>query len=71
MNDPAALIGDPDARSHYRRLKCLDEADVDVTTWEADFLESTLRRTGNGQPLTDGQLKIVKRMETRYLGYDY
>ena len=66
--DTASTISDPDARSHYRRLKRIDELPQDVTSWEAGFLDTTLRRTAGSRPLTDPQLKVLAKMEIRYLG---
>lgn len=68
MNDHPSLIPDPDARSHYQRLKRIDTMSQDVTSWEAGFLDTTLARTANGTPLTDPQLRVLAKMELRYLG---
>jgi hypothetical protein len=43
----------------------LDTQDADVTPWEAEFLESLLRRDRAPSPK---QLAVLTRMVERYLG---
>ena len=48
-------------------VKEIDEMDVDVTPWEADFLENVLRQLQKEKrPLTQGQLDIVHRLCETY-----
>jgi hypothetical protein len=44
-------------------VKQLDSMDVDVTPWEAEFLDNVLKQLEDQKkPLTEGQLNIVHRM---------
>lgn len=46
----------------------LDNMERDVTTWEADFLESILKRLReDGSELTPKQEYQLRRMEEKYL----
>lgn len=50
----------------------LDRMDVDVTSWEASFLDSVLRQLEAKTPLTPGQLVVVQKMyETYEIETDY
>ena len=44
----------------------LDAMEVDVTPWEADFLDSVLKRLNSKIPLTQDQLEILHRMCNQY-----
>jgi hypothetical protein len=53
-------------------VKELDHMDVDVTSWEAEFIDSVLRQLEAKTPLTPKQLAVVQRMvETYELETDY
>ena len=47
-------------------VKELDHADVDVTSWEASFLDSILKQLEAKRPLTPKQLDVVQRMIKTY-----
>ena len=47
-------------------VKELDRMDVDVTPWEASFLDSILKQLQAKQPLTQKQLEVVHRMADTY-----
>lgn len=47
-------------------VKELDHADVDVTAWEAEFLDSVLKQLEAKRPLTPKQLEIVQKMIQTY-----
>jgi hypothetical protein len=50
----------------------LDRMDVDVTSWEADFIQSVLTQLEAKTPLTPKQLAVVHRMvETYEIETDY
>ncbi len=60
-NSPA--ISSPDLR-RIDFLKHLDEAtEIDVTDWEAAFIESFIT---NPRPMTQSQREAADSMETRY-----
>jgi len=45
----------------------LDSMEVDVTAWEADFLQNVLTQLNKKrEPLTQGQLDILRRMAHDY-----
>lgn len=44
----------------------LDQMEVEVTPWEAEFLDSVLKRLSAKTPLTQGQLDILHRMCNQY-----
>lgn len=45
----------------------LDTMEVDVTSWEADFLQNVLNQLKTDRkPLTQGQLEILHRMCDQY-----
>lgn len=58
MTDPALLA---------EILTRLDTCDREVTSWEADFLESVLRQSRSGRGLSPKQLAIVCRMAEQCL----
>jgi hypothetical protein len=44
----------------------LDRMDVDVTSWEAGFLDSVLKQLEARTPLTTNQLAVVRKMIKTY-----
>lgn len=40
--------------------------DVDVTSWEADFLDSVLKQLKAGRPLSQKQIDVLNRMSDQY-----
>jgi hypothetical protein len=48
--------------------KELDSMDRDVTSWEADFLESVMKALRAGQPLSNGRKEKLEEMWDKYLG---
>lgn len=46
-------------------LQELDESDIDVSKWEADFIESQLQR-GEGCRFTEPQRNSIDQMVSRY-----
>lgn len=52
---------------HLEQVRAIDRADIDVSSWEAEFLDSVLKQLeGQGKPLTQGQMDIVRRMADQY-----
>lgn len=50
-------------------LKEIDNSeDIDVTTWEANFLETCLRGYTAGRYLSERQIEVAERMIEKYLG---
>lgn len=48
-------------------IKELDEMDVDVTPWEADFLQGVMNQLRQEKrALSQGQIEIVRRMCSQY-----
>lgn len=47
-------------------VKQIDEMDVDVTPWEADFLDSVLKQLQLKKPLSQNQLDVVHRLCQQY-----
>lgn len=46
----------------------LDKMERSVSSWEAEFLDSTLKLLGDLQPLTLKQEKKLREIYARYLG---
>lgn len=44
----------------------LDRMDVDVTAWEADFLQTVLNQLAAKRALSQGQIEVVRRMCSQY-----
>lgn len=67
------FTSEEDSHERQRRvkdaLKEIDAADHDVTTWEANFLESVLAGGGRsgGAYLSERQLESAERMITKYI----
>lgn len=43
----------------------LDAADIDVTPWESNFLDSVLKR--QPRPLSSEQKRVLRDLEDKYL----
>ena len=52
--------------SQLAQAKALDEMEVDVTSWEAGFLESCLRQLQAGRALSQKQIEVLNRMSDQY-----
>jgi glutamate formiminotransferase len=52
--------------SQLDTVKELDAMEVDVTEWEANFLESVLTQLGAKRALSQAQIEIVRRMCSQY-----
>jgi len=48
----------------------LDGMDRDVSSWEADFLESVLLRLNDGRPISPKQEAKLRELHERYLAGD-
>ncbi len=55
---------------HLEMAEELDSMALDVTSWEAEFLESVLGLLREGSPLSPKQAKTLKGMYAKYLGED-
>lgn len=47
-------------------VKELDAMEIDVTPWEADFLDTVLKQLNGKTPLTQPQLDVLHRMCQAY-----
>lgn len=47
-------------------VKELDSMEVDVTTWEANFLDTVIKQLNGKTPLTQTQLETLHRMCNQY-----
>jgi hypothetical protein len=60
-------MADSDDDEIIERLKEIDEGDADISSWEADFLESIVYEKPEERPLTEGQrekaLEIIEEYE--------
>ena len=54
--------------THLEMAKELDGMERDVTSWEADFLNSILEKLNFGLALTEKQATRLSEMYERYLG---
>lgn len=57
-----------DLETHLLIAQELDRMERDVTSWEAGFLESVLKRLNRGNAITDKQVNVLNRMHEKYLG---
>lgn len=48
----------------------LDEMEEDVTSWEADFLDSILKALHHGRTLSPKQAERLEEMHEKYLSVD-
>lgn len=56
-----------ESERHLEMARALDGMEQDVTSWEADFLDSVLRQLQiRGVPLTTKQADILEEMYERY-----
>lgn len=53
-------------QSHLEIVRDLDRMEVDVTPWEASFLDNVLKQLEKKTPLSQGQIDIVRRMAEQY-----
>lgn len=53
-------------QSQLDTVKELDDMEVDVTEWEASFLESVLTQLQQKRALSQKQIEIVRRMCEQY-----
>lgn len=53
-------------QSQLDTVKELDAMDVDVTAWEAEFLESVLTQLVAKRALSQAQIEVVRRMCSHY-----
>jgi len=51
-------------------VTALDSMDVDVTPWEADFLDNVMKQLARKTPLSQAQLDVLHRMCNQY-DFDY
>lgn len=52
--------------SQLAQTKALDEMETDVTSWEADFLDSCLKQLKAGRALSQKQIEVLNRMSDQY-----
>lgn len=60
-----AIEDEPDWFEVAERIDRLAEEGLEVTDWEADFLESILRQKGGR--LSEKQVRVLRRMREKYL----
>jgi len=52
---------------HLDQVRAIDRADIEVNSWEAEFLSSVLEQLEDKKkPLTQKQMDVVRNMATRY-----
>lgn len=51
---------------YYSVLETIDRGDYEVTSWEAEFLESLLKRRPS--TLSERQRAVIQKMAGQYLG---
>lgn len=52
---------------HLEQVRAIDSADIDVSSWEAEFIHSVLQQLEQQKrPLTQKQMDVVRNMATRY-----
>lgn len=51
---------------YLQYLEALDEAPVDVSTWEASFIDDMLKQRPSH--LSEKQQDVIRRMAAKYLG---
>ncbi len=72
MSDPTNPFEDVEravAEAVQRQLDTiteLDHMDVNVTEWEAEFIDSILKQLHAKRALSQGQIEIVRRMCEQY-----
>jgi len=54
-------------REHLEMAEEIDRMERDVTSWEADFLDSILKRLRNKIPLTPKQAEVLEGMHEKYI----
>lgn len=52
--------------SQLSQVQALDRMEVDVTSWEAGFLESCLKQLQVGRALSQKQIEVLNRMSDQY-----
>jgi hypothetical protein len=52
--------------SQLETVRELDGMQADVTTWEAEFLDSVLKQLAAKTPLSQKQIEVVRRMCDTY-----
>lgn len=52
--------------SQLAQAKALDEMEVDVTSWEAGFLDSIMKQLRAGRALSQKQIETLNRMSDQY-----
>ncbi len=52
--------------SQLAQAKALDEMEVDVTSFEASFLDSVLKQLRAGRALSQKQIDLLNRMSNQY-----
>lgn len=56
--------------THLEMAQALDSMERDVTSWEADFIESVLKRLKAGRPLSPKQAESLEGMHRKYFADD-
>lgn len=51
----------------FRELHEIDDADHDVSEWEAEFLASVLRQEVQKRALSDRQVEVARKMIDKYI----
>lgn len=54
------------SKLHLEMAEELDRMERDVTSWEAEFLDSILKRLRSGTALTERQAKTLQEMRWKY-----
>ncbi|MGH9391937.1 MAG: hypothetical protein ACRD1Z_20230 [Vicinamibacteria bacterium] len=65
--DPVEALG-VRSRRHLEMAQELDGMERDVTSWEAGFLDTVLKRLREGRVLTEGQAEKLEQIHREYLG---
>jgi hypothetical protein len=63
-------VGHEERPTPLEMAKELDGMERDVTSWEADFLNSILTRLDRGLPISHAQQKKLEELYEHYLGQD-
>lgn len=64
--DPVDALGALSKR-HLEMATELDQMEEDVTSWEAGFLDTVLKRLRSGQALTTGQATKLEEIHEEHL----
>ena len=56
-----------DIQSCLEVAQKIDGLEQDVTSWEADYLDSILKRLRSGVKLTEKQFQVLEGMAEKYL----